>query len=62
MKLTALSTGETNELHPLASVAGTNSNPSVLNYRDAMKAIDRDQFLQAMEEEIEHMIEKDIFE
>eukprot|EP00957_Ditylum_brightwellii_P162369 12363753-Ditylum_brightwellii.AAC.1 len=62
MELTALSNDKTNKSHPLALVAGKNFNPNVLNHRDAMKATDRDQFLQAMEEEIERMIEKDIFE
>eukprot|EP00957_Ditylum_brightwellii_P178541 13599990-Ditylum_brightwellii.AAC.1 len=61
MELTALSNGETNKFHHLPLVAGTNPNPNVLYHRDAMKAIDRDQFLQAMEEEIEHMIKKGYF-
>eukprot|EP00957_Ditylum_brightwellii_P016610 1248623-Ditylum_brightwellii.AAC.1 len=62
MELTALSNGETNEFHPLALVAGTNANPNILSHKDAMKADDKDKFLQVMEEEVENMIEKDIFE
>ena len=62
MELTALSNGETNEFHPLALVAGTNANPNILSHKDAIKADDKDKFLQAMEEEVENMIEKDIFE
>eukprot|EP00957_Ditylum_brightwellii_P102903 7842959-Ditylum_brightwellii.AAC.1 len=53
MDLTALPNGEINEFHPLALVAGAYANPNILSHRDAMKATDRDQFLQAMEEEIE---------
>eukprot|EP00957_Ditylum_brightwellii_P107160 8175538-Ditylum_brightwellii.AAC.1 len=58
MDLTALPNGEINEFYLLALVAGTSANPNTLSHRDAMKAKDRDQFLQAMEEEIENMIEK----
>eukprot|EP00957_Ditylum_brightwellii_P014969 1128635-Ditylum_brightwellii.AAC.1 len=61
LSLTALPNGEINDLHPLALIAGTNANPNILNHREAMKADDKEQFLSAMEEEIERMIEKGIF-
>eukprot|EP00957_Ditylum_brightwellii_P056371 4273300-Ditylum_brightwellii.AAC.1 len=50
------------EFHPLALVAGTKANPNALCHREAMKVEDRELFIQAMEEEIERMVEKDIFE
>ena len=58
MDLTALSNGETNEFHPLALVAGTKANPNILSHKEAMKAGDKEKFPQAMEEDIENMIEK----
>ena len=58
LSLTTLPNGEINYLHPLALIAGTNANPNILNHREAMKADDKEQFLSAMEEEIERMIEK----
>eukprot|EP00957_Ditylum_brightwellii_P157070 11954434-Ditylum_brightwellii.AAC.1 len=61
MYLSALPNGETNESNPLALVAGTNSNPNIFSHREAMKSDDKDQFHKAMEEEIERMIEKEIF-
>eukprot|EP00957_Ditylum_brightwellii_P110995 8465115-Ditylum_brightwellii.AAC.1 len=62
MDLSALPNGETNEFHPLALVARPNSNPNTLSHREAMKSNGKDQFHKAMEEEIERMIEKEIFE
>eukprot|EP00957_Ditylum_brightwellii_P052921 4012344-Ditylum_brightwellii.AAC.1 len=62
MDLTALPNGKINKFHPLALVAGANTNLNTLSHRYDTKAEDRDQFLQAMEEEIESMIEKYIFE
>eukprot|EP00957_Ditylum_brightwellii_P192169 14628441-Ditylum_brightwellii.AAC.1 len=62
MDLSSLSNGEMNEFHPLASVAGTKANPDVLSHREAMKVKDRELFIQAMEEEIERMVENNIFE
>eukprot|EP00957_Ditylum_brightwellii_P181117 13796940-Ditylum_brightwellii.AAC.1 len=62
MDLSALPNGETNEFHLLALVAGTHSNLNILNHREAMKSDDKDQFHKAVEEEIERMIEKEIFE
>eukprot|EP00957_Ditylum_brightwellii_P079360 6033720-Ditylum_brightwellii.AAC.1 len=51
-----------NEFHPLALVAGTKANPNVLSHREAMKAEDCEFFIQATEEEIERMVENNIFE
>eukprot|EP00957_Ditylum_brightwellii_P067042 5089097-Ditylum_brightwellii.AAC.1 len=62
MNLSALPNGETNEFHPIALVAGTNSNPNILSHGEAMKSDDKEQFHKTMEEEIERMIEKEIFE
>eukprot|EP00957_Ditylum_brightwellii_P112315 8563609-Ditylum_brightwellii.AAC.1 len=62
MDISALPNCETNEFHPLALVAGTNSNPNTISHREAMKSDDKDQFHKTMEEEIEWMIEKEIFE
>eukprot|EP00957_Ditylum_brightwellii_P111159 8476010-Ditylum_brightwellii.AAC.1 len=62
MDLSALSNGERNEFHVLALIAGTNSNPNILSHREAINLDDKDQFHKAMEEAIERMIEKEIFE
>eukprot|EP00957_Ditylum_brightwellii_P010575 800833-Ditylum_brightwellii.AAC.1 len=62
MDLSLLSNGETNEFHPLALVTGTKANPNVLSHIEAMKAEDCELFIQAMEEEIEKMIDKNMFE
>eukprot|EP00957_Ditylum_brightwellii_P113760 8673227-Ditylum_brightwellii.AAC.1 len=62
MDLSALPNGETNEFHPLVIVAGTNSNPNIISDREAIKSNNKDQFHKAMEEEIERMLEKEIFE
>eukprot|EP00957_Ditylum_brightwellii_P166946 12708577-Ditylum_brightwellii.AAC.1 len=62
MDHSVLPNGETNEFHPLALVAGTNSSTNILSHREAMKSDGKDQFHKAMEEEIERMIEKEIFE
>eukprot|EP00957_Ditylum_brightwellii_P149598 11391487-Ditylum_brightwellii.AAC.1 len=48
-----------NESHPLALVAGRKANPNVLSHREAMKAQDHELFIQAMEEEIKRMVEKE---
>eukprot|EP00957_Ditylum_brightwellii_P152310 11595857-Ditylum_brightwellii.AAC.1 len=58
MNLSSLPNGEVNEFHSLALVAGTKANPNVLSHREAMESKDQYQFLKAMEEEIEIMIEK----
>eukprot|EP00957_Ditylum_brightwellii_P203213 15333683-Ditylum_brightwellii.AAC.1 len=62
MDLSLLSNGEMNEFHPPALVAGTKANHNVLSNREAMKAEDCELFIQAMEEEIKRIIDKDIFE
>eukprot|EP00957_Ditylum_brightwellii_P096346 7338203-Ditylum_brightwellii.AAC.1 len=62
MDLSALPNSETNEFHPLALVAGTNLDPNILSHREAMKSDDKDQFHNAMEEEMKRIIEKEIFE
>eukprot|EP00957_Ditylum_brightwellii_P054076 4096208-Ditylum_brightwellii.AAC.1 len=62
MDLSALPNGETNKFHLLALVAGTNSNQNTLSHKEAMKSDDKDHFHKAMEEKIERMIEKEIFE
>eukprot|EP00957_Ditylum_brightwellii_P025736 1947360-Ditylum_brightwellii.AAC.1 len=62
MDLSALPNGETNEFRPLALVAGTNLIPNILSHREAIKSDDKDQLYKAMEEEIERMIGKEIFE
>eukprot|EP00957_Ditylum_brightwellii_P069853 5304744-Ditylum_brightwellii.AAC.1 len=51
-----------NEFHPLALVADTKAIPNVLSHREAMNAEDCELFIQAMEEEIERMVDKYIFE
>eukprot|EP00957_Ditylum_brightwellii_P046773 3549751-Ditylum_brightwellii.AAC.1 len=56
--LTSLPNGEVNEFHPLVLVAVAKANPNVLCHRDAMKSKDQDQFLKAMEEDVQRMIEK----
>eukprot|EP00957_Ditylum_brightwellii_P069332 5263545-Ditylum_brightwellii.AAC.1 len=62
LSLTTLPNGAINDLHPLALIAGINANPNILNHREAMKRDDKEQFLSAMEKEIERMIENGIFE
>ena len=60
MNLSITPEGEVNETSPFAFTAALNRN--ILNHKDAMKAIDKEQFLEAMEEEIDHMISEEIFE
>eukprot|EP00957_Ditylum_brightwellii_P194601 14822867-Ditylum_brightwellii.AAC.1 len=62
MDIFSLSNGKMNEFCPLALVAGTKANPNALSHREAMKEEDRELFVQAIEEEIERMIDKYIFE
>ena len=62
MDLSSLSNGEMNEFHPLALVAGAKATPNVLSHREAMKEEDHELFIQAMEEEIKRMVEKEMFE
>eukprot|EP00957_Ditylum_brightwellii_P146757 11172542-Ditylum_brightwellii.AAC.2 len=51
MDLSDLPNGETNEFHPLALVAGTNSNPNILSHREAMRSDDKEQYHKTVEEE-----------
>eukprot|EP00957_Ditylum_brightwellii_P110659 8439400-Ditylum_brightwellii.AAC.1 len=51
-----------NEFHPLALVAGTKATHNVLSHREAMKVENYELFIQAMEEGIKRIIDKDIFE
>ena len=62
MDLSSLSHGEMNKFHTLTFVAGTKTNHNVLSHREAMKSEDHELFAQAMEEEIERIVDKDIFE
>ena len=59
MELTALPNGEPNELDPHLFAAS--SNPNILNHRDAMKADDRDKFLQSMDDEMKNLLENGIY-
>eukprot|EP00957_Ditylum_brightwellii_P098447 7500527-Ditylum_brightwellii.AAC.1 len=50
------------EFHHLALKVDTKAVPNVLSHRKAMKAEDHEIFIQAMEEKIKRIIDKDIFE
>ena len=60
MELTALDNGEIND--PSPHLLAASINPNILSHSEAMKAHDRDEFEKAMEEEIQRMIENEIFE
>ena len=60
LNLSALQSGAINELDPLAFAAS--ANPNILTHREAMKAKDIDQFLAAMQEELERMDDNEIYE
>ena len=52
-----------NDQHPLAFAAGgQGSNPNILNHRDAMRAMDKNMFNESMEEEMNNLTNKEIYE
>ena len=59
-QLSALDNGEIKDLNPHALAASV--NPDILSHVQAKKALDWDQFLVAMDLEIQRMIANEIFE
>ena len=52
-----------NELQPMhVYAAATNTNPNILGHSAAMRAKDADEFLKSMKQEIDRLIEYDIFD
>jgi hypothetical protein len=60
LNLPSLNTDEINDIDPLAFVAS--ANPNILSHREAMKALDMEQFLESMQEELEYMDDNEIYE
>eukprot|EP00957_Ditylum_brightwellii_P198470 15126008-Ditylum_brightwellii.AAC.1 len=56
MELSVMPKRETNDFHPMALTAGITANPSILSHKDAMKADNKENFLLAMEAEIDWMV------
>merc|ERR1712127_638239 len=51
-----------NELQPMHVYAAANTNPNILGHSAAMRAKDADEFLKSMKQEIDRLIEYDIFD
>ena len=59
LDLSAIDEGEFNDLHPWALAAS--ANPNILSHSQAKKAHDWEEFVKAMKEEVDKMLENNIF-